>query len=208
MNTIKYTDCFNEVLPEMPGVSTAMAENAIRNAVIEFCKRSGVWRHWADPQNVVAGVSTYDLEPAPQSDVASIVVLKVDDEKCNPASEDHLEGNWQTERGTVDRYMQQDMTSVTLVKVPDLNISRGLTMTLSLMPRRASASFPAWIWNQYYEGIAQGAKAKLMAMPKKPWTDQKTALYYQLKFDSAIAGATADAARSLTRAALRTATQH
>lgn len=211
MSTVKYTDCFNEVLPELPGVPTALAENAIRNAVIDFCQKSTVWRHWPDPQTVTVGVNTYDLEPPAGADVASIVDLSVDGDPCTPASEDDLKAvdpTWRTNTGTVKHYMQQDTTTVVLVKVPDSTYTNGLQMTLALAPRRNSASFPAWIWTKYYEGIAAGTKAKLMRMPKKPWTDKDAADDYQRIFDAAAAGASADAARSLTRAAIRTSSQH
>lgn len=211
MSTTKYTDCFNEVLPELPGVPTALAENAIRNAVIDFCQKSCVWRHWPDPQTITAGSSTYDLDPPAGADVVQVIDMTVDGDPCTPASEDDLKAadpTWRTTTGTVKNYMQQDTTAVVLVKVPDSTYTNGLEMTLALAPRRNSASFPAWLWTKYYEGIAAGAKAKLLRMPKKPWTDQQTALYYQEIFDAAAAGASADAARSLTRASIRTSSQH
>jgi hypothetical protein len=211
MISTKYTDCFNDVLPELPGVPPALAEYAIRNSVIEFCQRSTVWRVAADSQDVEAGNNTYDLEPPVGADVVDIIVLSVNGAPCDPVSEDALKAanpTWRTSGGTISAFMQQDTTSVVLARVPSETYVNGLEMTLALAPRRNSTSFPAWIWAKYFEGISAGAKAKLMRMPKKPWSDQQTALYYQSIFDAAAAGASADAARSLTRAAIRTTSHH
>jgi hypothetical protein len=88
MSNTKYTDLFNEVLPELPGVGTALVENAIRNAVIKFCADSWCWKHYPDAQSVVAAQSDYDLEAPVGADVAAVMRFTLDGAPLDPLQSD------------------------------------------------------------------------------------------------------------------------
>lgn len=211
MSTTKYTDLFNEVLPELPGVGQDLAANAIRNAIIEFCFGSWCWRYFMDPMPVLANLNTYELDPPPGAEVAQTLLVKVDGKELEPTNEDDLTAlfpRWQTETGTPRRYLTDDPSQIILAPVPDTKIPNGLVVTVALQPTRTSTTFPTWIWSRYFDALAAGAKARLMAMPGKPWTSPQLFQLYRGQFEAAMAGAKVESLKSLSRGPLRTTSYH
>lgn len=211
MSTTKYTDLFNEVLPELPGVGTDLAANAIRNTVIEFCQMSWCWRSFMDPAPVLAKINAYELDPPTGADVVQVLVVKVDGKEIDPISEDDLTATcprWQTETGTPKYFLTDDPSQILLAPVPDTKIANGLTITLALQPTRTSTNFPSWIWTRYFDALSAGAKARLMAMPGKPWTSPQLYQLYRAQFETGAAVAKMESMKSLSRAVLRTTSYH
>lgn len=211
MSTTKLTDLFNEVLPELPGVGEALATNAIRNAIIEFCQGSWCWRYFMDPMPVLANLNTYELDLPPGAEVAQVLVLKVDGKPLVPKGEEDLTAllpRWQTETGTPKYYLTDDPSQVILAPVPNTRIPGGLVLTVALQPTRTSTGFPTWIWSRYFDGLAAGAKARLMAMPGKPWTSPQLYQLYRARFEAAMASAKVESQKSLSRGPMRTKSYH
>jgi hypothetical protein len=202
MSTTKYTDLLDEVMPELPGAQTALVTNQIRNAVIAFCGGSDIWRAWLDPIDVVAAQNTYDVTVDAGTDLVRLLSLKFDGFLLTPRSEDALDAwrpRWRTEERRPEHYMQQDQDTVTLACVPPCSLAGGLLLSVSMQPDRNSKGFPGWIYSQYWEGITAGAKARMMLMPGKPWSNPKQAILYAQMFENETAAARADASKSLVR---------
>jgi len=202
MSTTKYTDLFNEVLPEVPGCSNPLAESAIKNAVIAFCRDSWVWGYTPDAQNVELGVAEYPLEAPAGADVAEVQVLSIEGVPLDPLTADDIAA----ERAGFT--VNDDHTSVTIYPTPTENITGGLTFYLTLAPRRASTSFPAWLFSKFSDGLTAGAKARLMRIPSKPWTDMKLGAHYLNEFRIEVAAAKEESLRKFGRAVIRTTSQH
>jgi hypothetical protein len=62
-------------------------------------------------------------------------------------------------------------------------------MTVALAPTRKSTGIETFIYDLYSEGIAAGAKARLMAMPSKPFTDLNASMMYRAQFSAVISDA-------------------
>lgn len=209
--TTKYTELFNEVLPELPGVGEALATNAIRNAIIEFCQGSWCWRYFMDPMPVLARINTYELDPPTGAEVVHALVVKVNGKPLEATNEDDLTAQhprWQTETGTPKYYLTDEPGQIILAPVPDTKIVGGLVVTVALQPTRTSTTFPTWIWSRYFDALAAGAKARLMAMPGKPWTNPQLFQIYRGQFEAGMAGAKFEAMKSLSRGPLRTTSYH
>ena len=58
-------------------------------------------------------------------------------------------------------------------------------LRVALIPTSAATSVEDEIYELYHEAIVSGVKARLMFMPKKTWTDQKTGMYFELRYKSA-----------------------
>jgi hypothetical protein len=211
MSTTKFEDLYDEVMPELPGAPLPLVLNAIRNSVIAFCNGSDVWRAWLDPVNVIANQPTYDIEVPPGTDLVTLLSVKHDGDLLTPRNEDDLDvwnPRWRTEPERPRYYMQQDQDTVTLAAVPKCGFTGGLLLSVSLQPERTAKSFPGWIYSQYWEGITAGAKARLMKMPGKPYSNPQAGAMYAMTFDTETSGAKADASRSLTRARSVARTNH
>lgn len=207
----KYTDVFDEVLPEVPGASPELAVNEIRNAIIEFCQGSWCWRYTMDPAPVLAGLNGYELDPPPGAEVAQALIVSVEGKPLDPKGQGDLVAlcpDWATRRDTPKWYLTDDPAQLTLAPVPDRKIPGGLVVTVALQPTRASTSFPTWIWSRYFRALSAGAKAELMAMPKKPWTSPELYSLYRGRFEAAMASAKVESQQSLSRAPMRTTSYH
>lgn len=212
MANIKYSELLDEVLPQLAAdPSDPVTENAIKRAVIEFCAASWIWKYLPDPLDIVAGEATIDLEPQPATDIAAVMAAELEGVPLDHKSLDWLNAElprWRSERDRPRYFTQVDTEQLILARVPDVSIAAGLTLTLALQPSHNATGFPKWIFNQHVYALADGALAKLMLMPAKPWTDVVSGQDRRAKFDAAIANARAAAVAGLGRAALRVAAQH
>lgn len=212
MANIKYSELLDEVLPYLAAdPSDPVTENAIKRTVIEFCAGSWIWKHLPDPLDVVAGEATYDLEPLSGTDVTTVLAAELDGVPLAPKDVPWLNREiprWRTVQARPKYFTQIDTEHVILAALPDANITAGLTLTLALQPSQAATSFPKWIFNQYLYVLAEGALAKLMMMPNKPWTDIKNGADRRTKFEAGMANARASAVSALGSAPQRVSAQH
>lgn len=212
MANIKYSDLLTEVLPNLAAdPSDPVTEHAIRRAVTEFCAESWIWKDLSDPIDVEAGESFYDLEPPNGTDIVAVMDVAYNGVPLEHKELSWLDVNlpgWRTTTGTPMYVTQVDMDQVILAPVPPDTLTDGITLTVALQPSQNSTGVPKWIINQHLYAIADGAIARLMLMPNKPWTDLANGSDRRAQFQAAIANARANAASALGRAATRTASQH
>jgi hypothetical protein len=97
-----------------------------------------------------------------------------------------------------------DDSTLNLLMPPDLE--GNLRLLCALKPTRASTSFPTLLYERYVETIAHGAKARVMLIPKKPYSDPAMGAYHQQMFNGLVAEARIRVARGNTRGPLRTHT--
>lgn len=109
--------------------------------------------------------------------------------------------NWRTDLSLPTRWYFQDDNTVGLALAP---AAEGvLRINAALKPTRASTTFPTVLFERYVETIAHGAKAKIMLVPHKPYSDVKTGAWHMDMFNGGIGEARIIAARGATRAPLR-----
>lgn len=212
MSTIKYSELLPDVLPYLKAdPSDPVTERAVKRAVIEFCAGSWIWQYLMDPIDLVAGESFYDLETPTGGDISAVMHVE-----CNgmPLENKSLEWlnkehpSWRIDRETPKWFTQITPDQIILAKVPDVTVVGGLYVTMAAEPSRASSSFPKWICNQYIYTLVDGALSTLMLMPDKPWTDTQNGAARLANFNAAINNARASGIAALSRAPLRTTSQH
>lgn len=212
MANIQYSDLIDEVLPQLAAdPSDPVTEQAIKRAVIEFCRESWVWKYFPDPQTVRSGIAEYDLEQPTGSDIVTVVDATYNGVPITPKSVEWLNKEipgWRTTGAAVKHYTQIDAEQMILAPLPAENITNGLVMTLALQPSQAATGFPKWIANQFIYQIADGAIAKLMLMPNKPWTDLVNGQDHRNRFEQAFNDARESAVSALGRAVTRVSAQH
>lgn len=212
MANVNYTDLIDEVLPNLAAdPSDPVTQHAIKRAVIQLCEQAWIWKHLPAPINVAAGVSAYTIPVPADADVVVVIDAAYNGKQLENRELDWLNSalpTWRTETGTPAHFTQVDTEQIILAPVPEAALTGGLVMTTALAPTQTSTDFPAWICNQYLYAIADGALAKLMTMPGKPWTDVPNGLDRRAQFDAAVAGAKLSAINALGRAPLRVRAQH
>lgn len=187
-----YKDFLPEIMPEVIGCPVPVVVNAIRNTVIEFCKKSTWLRQDLDPISITATYHTYDLEPPTDTRVASLTWVGYAGEEITRKAEsqlDYIDDKWPSRTGVPKYYFLPTMDEIRVVPTPESNYTDGLTLRAALCPTPASTECDSGIYNDWHEEIAAGAKMRLMAMRKKPWSDKAQSDYYGMQFADAVARA-------------------
>lgn len=65
----------------------------------------------------------------------------------------------------------------------------GLVVWVFLQPEKTATSLPDILWNDWETEISDGARWRLMRVPKREWTSMELAAYYRGQFENAIASA-------------------
>jgi hypothetical protein len=187
------------VVPEVPGCPTALVNNKIVTKVIEFCSISEAWRHDMTAINITPGQSVYTLDIPAETQIVGIKTLFDKDMPIYAKSEKQMDAHWprsgsstafapwRTFSGSQAEYFYQPrLSEVRLFPKPSISKTNGLTGTVSVKPLPDGTVIDEDLYNQFFDALAAGAKAELMAMPKKEWTNDAMVKYYHAKFIAGI----------------------
>lgn len=201
-----------EILPDVPGCADPIAIRAIRNAVVEFCERTALYRSTLAAIDVVADTAEYALAAPAGYAVVDVRRATLDGYPLTFKSQDQLDREWNEDaRGMAlylyhrkvgegldakswqtavsDRpqtYFMTNPSTIRLVGIPTTAITGGLLVTVALKPTPAATQIVDWLYNDYYRTLAYGALAELLKLPKKPWTDMALASHYHRLFNEGI----------------------
>lgn len=206
MASTDYTDYLPEILPKVKGCPEQVAVNAVRNALIELCRRAPVWRYEHDPLSSMANEGVYDFEPPPGAEVVQVLQAWYDGVPLTPATEDELHvvyADFRTVDGTPKYYTQDDETAVILVPRPSAAVVDAIKMVVQLKPTIASTSADSRLYNRYREQVAHGALARLYDMDGETWANADKADRNLTLFENDIVTASSMAQRNHGRARQR-----
>lgn len=199
-------DFYPEIERVVKGVPGPTLDAQILAACIEFCEKTHIWVETLQSIGVIANKAEYDLTlPTGSRIIAPRSMIHVDKE-IRPLTEDDLNINspgWRT--ATANRASNFVMLSpirIRLVPVPTESAARGLhTIKVALKPTRSATTVPDILLEDYYEAIGHGAKARLLAIPKEPWSHPPTSKYHDELFEEAISDAAMRRFKSFSRGA-------
>lgn len=198
-----FNTLYDEVLPELSGVPQPLALNAIRNAAIEFCERSRVWTEDAAAMDSVATQAVYNfVSPVTDTDVIGVMQAFYNGSEIFPKTSAQMAAllsdvgttyvsaiPWKDQTGVPKYYLIERPDQFTLAPFPDESIVSAIKMKVILKPTRAATGMEQWIFDKYFMQIAAGTKARLCAMPGKPWSSPDLVSYYGSIFESGILAA-------------------
>lgn len=207
-----YDVFYPEVLPEVPGCPPALALQAIRNTVIEFCEKSLIHQVTLDPLTLIANITDYDLDsPSKEQRVQKIMRVWFRGAEIQPVAPDDVVTpdvytssipDYTVSKGPTVAYTQKEMGTISFLPNPDQRYVNAITMRVALVPTRASTSFEDFLFEQWGEFIACGAKARLMLNPGKPYTNADAASINQTRYMTALNDARQRAIRGNVRSDL------
>lgn len=192
MSEVSYDQFLVEVLPYVRDVPEIVAIQAIRNAVIQFCEKTLYLQTDLDPQPVIKGLATYDLDPDGDYKVVDIIESWNADQFLIPKSVEELTKiyrvtNWETLVGNPYYYYRPTPDEMRLVPIPEKTIANNLRIKVALAPKRSSTTIRDDIYERFLEFISLGARARLLDTPNQPYYDPKGAQLYLKRFDDACA---------------------
>lgn len=204
MSSTNLTRIYDDVLPELPGCPPPVALNAILNAAITFCEVTRAWRVDLTPISLLANTPTYAYAGMPSGTVVHEPLHCVfGTQRIEPKAPDDLRDqygdDWRTRTGTPIYITGEDERTVRVVPYPTANLTDTLKLWVAIKPTVSATTIDTRIFEEYGTLIAYGAKAMLMASPKKTYTDKATAEKYDRLFNESCASIQRRAGRGFVR---------
>jgi hypothetical protein len=224
--TVSLTNWEPYILPHIPEVPGPALEMAIRDAAIDFCRDTLIWKEWLTRITVTALDKDYPLAlPASfdlYGDIESVyqVYFKetgADDDQfalLYPTTEDEMEtnfgGGWMFSDATQpSRYYisASDPTNLFLYPIPTVTATLGLLVRVYCVPLETAQILPDFLYASYKNAVKAGALSRLFGVRGMPWYDKgeeaKWGTIYGLERDNAIVAATKGPIRKEMRVAMR-----
>jgi hypothetical protein len=196
-----------EVIPYVPGCPQPIAINAVRNALIELCDKSYWSVYEADPLNIVAGTSDYELDSPTDTDIAGVIDVMYNGYVLQPAATDQLRQyygvDWRTKQGSPRFYTRLEQEVIRLVPNPDSSITSGLSIIVATKPCQTASTCDDDLFEKWKEGVAAGAVARLALLPQQGFTNPRLAEVMMTRFMQTVSKATIDRNRGSVRTILQ-----
>lgn len=184
-------DVFPHVLPHAPNCPRPAALLYVREAAIEFCRRTRIWRH--------ADAFDYEGEPfvcvPPDSSLFEIEQAKFDGRRLAAAA--HFDRD---DESGPPQYVTQ-VTPNTISIVPQA-IGR-LWLSLFLVPSQDAKTLPDFLLDQHGKALGAGALASILLLPNQPYTNPQLAAIFDQQFQGACDRSFASHVKGQQRARLR-----
>jgi hypothetical protein len=185
---------YDYYLRDLPGCSSFAAENELRKAAQEFCKRTLAWRATLDTMTLTTD-TLYDFDVSSQEEVAKMLSAKLNGQDLSVLNREQFDD---LEHGIVG------LSEREFELYPAPSAGDELVIKVALYPSDTATGVEDFIYAAYAEAIAYGAKARLKAIKDKPYTDLVGADRDEGKFEQAISRAQWAASKGHSRAPLRT----
>lgn len=188
MANIQMTDWLPYVQAEVHGCPRAMVFDAIRQALIQFCGQTMIWRYECPAINTIIGVNSYPLEIPSYAQCVSVRSLNYDNRRP-PLKEKTIEQlyrddpTWTTTGGAARYYAFKSPNVVVLGRVPDELVQ--IVAVVALKPKQAVIEVDELLFEDYRDAIASGAIARLMLQAGKAWSNPQLGALHEGKYQDA-----------------------
>lgn len=192
-----WAEFYDTLLPDVPGCNPAMANVALRHAAREFCERTRAWDEWRGPQLTVATSIQYDFDISAGEEVVKLLGATLAGCDLDVLSVNDLPNNWQTYPGCTRGILTQDLRSFYVIPQREAGIE--IRTRIALKPSNKATGVTDTLLAQYLEVICLGARARLHASIKKPYTDQLAAASCRADFELRMAKVARAVEKSFSR---------
>jgi len=161
-----------DVMVEAPNCPTFLAESKLREAAVEFFRRTRQWRADLDAVITIVGAPSYDLTPPKGSSIVSLLRCSVDGQATDLVEENVLDARWKNWRQVRGSTVQTVVAlSTRRIGVYPLVTTGGqiIVVTAALIPN--GAEVPDDIGERYRDAFVYGALYRLLNMRVQPWYD-------------------------------------
>ncbi|MDB2618467.1 hypothetical protein N9X96_00260 [bacterium] len=172
---MKYSDLNVHIRPEVQGCPDFIIERAVRDAAIDFCRRTDVYIPEPEFVIVIGGVNEYSVTIPTGTELNHIIDIFDNHRALQPISYNELLRRLgdETERGKPAYYSQRDNAEFFVAPIP--NDSDSIRVVYSVKPTSTSTSIPDTIGKEYREALVHGALFRLQMMAGHPFTNPNMA---------------------------------
>lgn len=190
------------IAPDVAECPIPQIHQAVIAAAIEFCERSEAWNAVLDPITLRDRVANYEIDFP--NGARALRAMDVWD-AYGPLEMATLEKvaailpDWQVAISTRPNWFNSAIESGTLTLYPtpaDPMEGHRVWMRVAFAPTRDATQLDDAFAERYFSGICAGAKAKLMSMPRRAWSNQEEAMAQRAAFMVAWSDARVDVLHS------------
>lgn len=189
IDTTPLEDAYSRVTPYVQGAPDQTVLHHLREAAIEFCSRTLIWRATLAAVVTVVDHGTYTLPLLDESALVKILRYSFDgqDDRAVVSPDTGLD---LLDRGdSADAVWTDDLVTFKVSPVP-ATAAKEMILTVALKPSQDALEIPAFLFEHHIRSIAAGAISTISAMPRQPWSDLKQADIQAGVFKNAIDKAT------------------
>ncbi len=167
---------------EVEGAPRPFMLDALRATCIEFCQQTLLATETLASQALSANVSEYELEPSLcDSEVARVLNVWVNGSLLSPVTPE-IGRQLLATASTSSPAGYYCTAPGKLVLAPAPAASSTMSVAVAIMPAHDADQVPDMLFKNYRGTIIRGAAARLMLMPKRPWSDVKHGSLYRSLF--------------------------
>lgn len=163
----------------VPGCPAPLMRTAVRDAAIDFCRRTTLIQRDADSITLAAGEREFDVvSPLSRHNVYLLARVWFGQRELRPMAPDHvgnplaytepIDGKSSEVGEPVMFYMREPGVAVVW---PTPQAAGTITARMVLVPQRTATSLPDELLEEWAPTIAAGAASMLKAVPMQPFTD-------------------------------------
>lgn len=157
----------------LAGATEALILSELMATVREFYLQSNAWREQIGPYSIYGGRDLVFLNPVDNYSNVNYIwgvwMQLADDNRVDLKPQTVRVTNNQT--GEPTHYQCADPYVVRLWPMPEVNMGMILYVDCSLVPLPDATRLPNIAASHHYDAILDGAMARMLMMPNKPWTN-------------------------------------
>jgi hypothetical protein len=171
---------FTRIMPEVSRAPTDFVRQQLIDVLREFCKATRCWQEPTNDVDITVGQASYAITP-PITDAVVVAAefVSVDGAESIPKGVEFFDryyADWRTRDGDDFRYFTADVRGTILFPgKPTAAKADALDYRASFMPSQSATEIEERIYDEWFEEVANGVKARMLAMTSKPWADLKRA---------------------------------
>ncbi|MGD9171152.1 MAG: hypothetical protein PVI97_13975 [Candidatus Thiodiazotropha sp.] len=194
-----------DIMPSVSGCPEQAATRAVIQAIREFCRETHALRY-TQQITTVRNIAEYTLEPPTGCRLISVDRARFDGSKLSATSEaemDRLVPGWDEESGTPTHYLLDGLATIVLYRKPEQMGIDALEVRQVLMVTDDATEIDDDFFDLYHDAVTAGAKARLLAIPKKPWANLALSGTFRDQFEQEMATARVRAEKGNVKRSLR-----
>ena len=170
------------VLPFVPACPDVTAEQAIRDAAVEFCEQSLIARYEPLTFDTAEGVSEYYIDIPPQHAFSRMIYVTVDGTEVTSIPTERQPTRPSTGGHPHHYFISNNEEELLLNLFPAPNKPYTIRMSMALKPLRDAQQVPDILYDNWADGICYGALARLMLIPNQQYSSAAQSQFYKQRF--------------------------
>jgi len=205
----KFVSMESKLAPSVPGCPRPTLEQYVRDAAIEVCEKTLVWRYEQPLIRLTPGVYDYEYETPEDTEIVAVIYAAINGAPIDPITQEKLHmlfPDWPSpdaSKRADPRYVSQfDPDNFVVAPVPGSDKPYDMKMFVALKPTPTATGMDKTAFDECEQLIMHGALQHLLILPNKSWTDRELAGYHAKQFAYKTASRRAKANLGVARASM------